>query len=282
MGELADQLIQFVNRYYIDPVIYDSGYNPVNTITWGLILGICVFGVVKLMKRMDVKIDERFIYSVIPFVLAGSSLRVLEDAGVFDAPLSYLFITPNIYFVVFILTLACLVLSKKLYDLEKIRNWHRLFSGFGLFWFLCNLITLLYFEDVQRPEAFFAIVLGGSSLAFLIYYISAKAGFSIITDRVNFTILWVHLLDASSTFVGVDFLGYYEKHVVPSYLIDLTGTALVMFPLKLAIFLPVIYILDTQFKDEESISLTMFVKMVIIVLGLSPACRNTLRMALGI
>jgi uncharacterized membrane protein len=78
-------------------------------------------------------------------------------------------------------------------------------------------------------------------------------------------------------------LGYYEKHVVPSYLIDLTGTALVMYPLKLAIFIPVIYVLDTQFNDsEESISLRTFVKMVIIVLGLSPATRNTLRMALGI
>lgn len=282
MGELTEQLIQFINRYYIDPVIYDSGYNPVNTITWGLILGICVFGVVKLMKRMDVKIDEHFIYSIIPFVLAGSSLRVLEDAGVFSAPLSYLFITPNIYFVVFIVTLFCLILSKKLYDAEKIKNWYHLFSGLGFFWFLCNLITLLYFEDIQRPNVFLTIVLLGSGLAFLIYYISAKTGFSIITDRVNFTILWVHLLDASSTFVGVDFLGYYEKHVVPAYLIDLTGTALVMFPLKLGIFLPVIYILDTQFKDEESISLTIFVKMVIIILGLSPACRNTLRMTLGI
>ncbi|MBP2029179.1 putative membrane protein [Methanohalophilus levihalophilus] len=282
MGELTDQLVQFINRYYIDPVIYDSGYNPVNTITWGLILGICVFGVVKLLQKMDVKIDDRFIYSVIPFVFAGSSLRVLEDAGIFSAPLSYLFITPNIYFVVFIVTTICLIFSKKLFDFGKIRNWHRLFSGIGLLWFLCNLVTLLYFEDIQRPDAFLAIVLFGSGLAFLIYYISTKAKFSIITDRVNFTILWVHLLDASSTFVGVDFLGYYEKHVVPAYLIDLTGTALVMFPLKLAIFLPVIYILDSQFKDEESISLTTFVKMVIIVLGLSPACRNTLRMTLGI
>ncbi|MDK2893075.1 DUF63 family protein [Methanohalophilus sp.] len=282
MGKFAEQLMQFISRYYIDPVIYDSGYNPVNTITWGLILGICVFGVVRLMKRMDVEIDEHFIYSVIPFVLAGSSLRVLEDAGVFSAPLSYLFITPNIYVVVFIVTLSCLVLSKKLYDIGKINNWHRLFSGFGFFWFLCNLITLLYFEDVRMPAVFLAIVLLGSGLAFLIFYISARAGFSIITDRVNLTILWVHLLDASSTFVGVDFLGYYEKHVVPAYLIDLTGTALVMIPLKLTIFLPVIYILDTQFKEDGSTSLTTFVKMVIIILGLSPACRNTLRMTLGI
>ena len=91
------------------------------------------------------------------------------------------------------------------------------------------------------------------------------------------------MLDASSTFFGVDFLGYYEKHVVPSFLIDLTGTASIMFPLKLIIFIPVIYILDTQFDDDdESRRLRELVKLTIIVLGLAPATRNTVRMVLGI
>jgi uncharacterized membrane protein len=91
------------------------------------------------------------------------------------------------------------------------------------------------------------------------------------------------MLDASSTFIGVDMLGYYEKHVLPSYLIDLTGTAFVMYPLKLVIFIPVLYILDNNFnEDEESRNLRTFVKLVILVLGLSPACRNTIRMVFGI
>jgi uncharacterized membrane protein len=282
MGEFTDQIIQFVNRYYIEPVIYDSGYNPVNTLTWGIILGICVFGVIRMLKKLDVRVDDRFIWSVLPFVLAGSSLRVLEDADVFSPPLSYLFITPNIYFVVFAVTVLCLVFSRKVYARGKPDDWYHLFSGLGLFWFFCNLAVLLSYEEIRNPAAFLVIVLGGTSLALLLYFLAKKGGFSILTDRINFMILWAHMLDASSTFVGVDFLGYYEKHVVPSYLIELTGTAFVMYPLKLSIFLPVIYILDTRFSDEESISLTTFVKMVIIILGLSPACRNTLRMALGV
>jgi uncharacterized membrane protein len=282
MGEFTDQIIQFVNRYYIEPVIYDSGYNPVNTLTWGIILGICVFGVIRMLKKLDVRVDDRFIWSVLPFVLAGSSLRVLEDADVFSPPLSYLFITPNIYFVVFAVTVLCLVFSRKVCARGKPDDWYHLFSGLGLFWFFCNLGVLLSYEEIRNPAAFLAIVLGGTSLALLLYFLAKKGGFSILTDRINFMILWAHMLDASSTFVGVDFLGYYEKHVVPSYLIELTGTAFVMYPLKLSIFLPVIYILDTRFSDEESISLTTFVKMVIIILGLSPACRNTLRMALGV
>jgi len=42
-------------------------------------------------------------------------------------------------------------------------------------------------------------------------------------------------------------------------------------------------VLDTQFEnDERSQNLKMLIKMVIIVLGLSPATRNTIRMMLGI
>jgi uncharacterized membrane protein len=232
---------------------------------------------------MKVEVDERFIYSIIPFILAGSSLRVLEDANVFSAPLKYLFITPNIYFVVFVVTLACLVVSKKFYDLGVVGDWKKTFAAAGGLWFLSNLYALLYFEDIVRPDALVLILVIGTLVAFSIYGLARWQGIGLITDRLNFTILWVHLMDASSTFIGIDMLGYYEKHVVPSYLIDLTGTALVMYPLKLAIFIPVIYVLDTQFNDsEESISLRTFVKMVIIVLGLSPATRNTLRMALGI
>ncbi|ADE36904.1 DUF63 family protein [Methanohalophilus mahii] len=283
MNTFTDKILQFVNKYYIEPIIYDSGYNPVNTLTWALILGVCVFGVIKLLDRMKVEVDERFIYSIIPFVLAGSSLRVLEDANAFSAPLKYLIITPNIYFVVFVVTLACLVVSKKLYDLGVAGDWKKTFAAAGGLWFLANLTALLYLEDIVRPDALVLILVIGTLVAFSIYGLARWQGIGLITDRLNFTILLAHLMDASSTFIGIDMLGYYEKHVVPAYLIDLTGTALVMYPLKLAIFIPVIYVLDTQFNDsEESISLRTFVKMVIIVLGLSPATRNTLRMALGI
>ncbi|NYT20083.1 MAG: DUF63 family protein [Methanosarcinales archaeon] len=283
MCPFVDKIMQFVNEYYLDPIFQDSGYNPVNTITWALILGICVFAVAKLLDKWNVKVDERFVFSIVPFVLAGSSLRVLEDAGVFEPPLSYLFITPNIYFVVFIGTVICLLFSRWLYSSGRVTDWNRSFALLGLGWFALNIIALLVVEDIERPFSLVAILSSGTLFAGAIYFLLEKVGWPYINDRLNLAIIWAHLLDASSTFIGVDTLGYYEKHVVPAYLIDLTGTALVMYPLKLAIFLPVIYILDTQFMaDEESRNLRTFVKMVIIILGLSPACRNTIRMALGI
>lgn len=280
---LIDKLTQFVNDYYIDPILHDSGYNIVNTITWAILLGICIFGVVKLLKRLDVQIDNKLTAAIVPFVLAGSSLRVIEDTGSIGAPLSYLFITPNIYFLVFAVTLCFLVLSKWIVTLKGSGDYMKIFAVCGLTWFVVNLMVLFYLENLVLPWVPVFVITTSSLVLYIIKSILDRAGLDLLKSRINIAILWVHFMDASSTIAGIDFLGYYEKHVVPAYLIDLTGTAFVMYPLKLSIFIPVLYLLDKHFdQDEESKTLKTFLKMVIIVLGLSPACRNTIRMAFGV
>lgn len=284
MDSLIDKISQFIHVYYLDPIMNDSGYNVVNTLTWALILGICIFGVYRLLNTLKVRVNPRFIASVLPFVLAGSSLRVLEDspAGIFDAPWSYLLITPNIYFLVFAVTVVCLWLSLRLHNAGFI-NFHVAFAGFGLLWFLGNLATLLYFEDVVLAYVPFFVLGAGGGMTLVFLGVARVLGSRIFTNPLNLSILMAHLLDASSTVIGIEKLGYYEKHVLPAYLIKLTGTALVMYPLKLIIFIGVLYVLDTQFEDDEETSrLRMLIKMVILILGLSPACRNTIRMTLGI
>jgi uncharacterized membrane protein len=285
MSFLIDKISQFINTYYLEPIRGDEGYNVVNTFTWAVILGICIFGIFKLLEKLEVKITPRFIASVLPFVLAGSSLRVLEDspAGIVHPPFSYLLITPNIYFLVFAITIGCLWISIRLQKAGLVKDFHLTFASFGLLWFFVNLVTLLHFENIVAPYVPLFVLGAGTGLTFIFYIIARHFKSSIFTDPLNLSILMVQLMDASSTYIGIDTLGYYEKHVVPSYLIDLTGTALVMYPLKLIIFIGVLYVLDTQFEDDErSLNLKVLIKMVILILGLSPATRNTIRMMLGI
>lgn len=285
MSFSLDQVLQFINTYYLEPIKGDEGYNPINTFTWAIILGICIFGVFKLLEKLEVKITPRFIASVVPFVLAGSTLRVFEDspAGIVHAPWSYLLITPNIYFLVFAITIICLWISIRLQRAGLVKDYHVCFAGLGLLWFLINLTVLLYFQSIVAPHVPIFVIGAGTGLTYIFYLVARHFKSSIFTDPLNLSILLVHFMDASSTFIGVDTMGYYEKHVLPSYLIELTGTALVMYPLKLIIFLGVIYVLDTQFEnDERSQNLKMLIKLVIIVLGFSPATRNTIRMMLGI
>jgi len=285
MSTLTDTISQFINTYYLDPIRGDEGYNIVNTFTWAIVLGICIFGIFKLLKKLEVKITPEFILSILPFVLAGSSLRVLEDspAGIFHPPFSYLLITPNIYFLVFGVTVVCLWFSIRLQKAGLVKDYHPVFAGFGLAWFILNLGTLLYFENIEAAYVPVFVIGAGTGLTFAFYLVARHFKSSIFTDPLNLSILLAHMMDASSTYIGIEKLGYYEKHVLPSYLIELTGTALVMYPLKLIIFVGVLYALDTQFeKDEESENLKMLIKMVILILGLSPATRNTIRMMLGI
>ncbi|WP_440947304.1 DUF63 family protein [Methanosarcina sp. T3] len=285
MSILTDKISQFINTYYLNPIKTDDGYNLVNTFTWAMVLGICIFGIFKLLKKLEVKITPGFILSILPFVLAGSSLRVLEDspAGIFHPPFSYLLITPNIYFLVFGVTVVCLWLSIRLQKTGLVEDYRPVFAGFGLAWFFLNLGTLLYFENIVAAYVPVFVIGAGTGLTLAFYAVARHFKSSIFTDPLNLSILLAHMMDASSTYIGIDRLGYFEKHVLPSYLIKLTDTALVMYPLKLIIFVGVLYALDTQFeKDEESENLKMLIKMVILILGLSPATRNTIRMMLGI
>lgn len=285
MNSLIDKILQFINTYYLDPIRNDEGYNLVNTFTWAIVLGICIFGVFKLLEKLEVKITPRFIASILPFVLAGSSLRVLEDspADIIHPPLSYLLITPNIYFLVFAITIGCLWLSIRLQKAGLVKDFHLIFAGFGLVWFFANMGILLHAQKVVAGYVPVFVIVAGTGITYAFYLVARHFKSSIFTDPLNLSILLAHLMDASSTYIGVDTLGYYEKHVVPTYLIELTGTALVMYPLKLIIFIGVLYLLDTQFDDDrQSSNMKMLIKLVILILGLSPATRNTIRMMLGI
>ncbi|MGM0405358.1 MAG: DUF63 family protein [Thermoplasmatota archaeon] len=106
----------------------------------------------------------------------------------------------------------------------------------------------------------------------------------IYLSMLNLLIAFSHFFDASSTYRGIEYYGYMEKHVLPSLLIDITGTALVMYVLKLMIVVGSIYILDVYLRDDlkDFKGVTVLVKFVLIVLGLSPGFRNMLRLAMGV
>lgn len=282
-------LQDFINKYYWHPIEGDLGYNPVNTVTWAIILGISIFYVAKLLMKLNIKADWKFITVIIPFIFAGSTLRVIqdynEDVQLINSPLQCLLVTPLIYVLMFVITVVLLIISIKLQRSGIVNDWKMAFGVAGILWTLVNLGILLSLLRITNPAALIVIFLMGAGLTILIYTVAKVTGHTIFTQRINISILLVHLLDASSTFYGMEFhtIEYTEKHVVPTFLIDLAGTASIMFPLKLMVFIPVIYILETQFNDdEESMHLKDVLKLTIIVLGLAPATRNTVRMVFGI
>jgi len=270
----------FINQYYINPIIYDTGYNPVNTITWAIILGLSLFGVVKLLDRLHLSVDEVFIFAVSPYIFAGGSLRVVEDAGIVAAPLKYLLITPLIYFFIFFVCVAILLVSVGLERISGIKYYWPFALG-GAVWSVLN-VWILYTTAVSFDSRIFVLILSvGAALAFLVFAIARILNFTLLKDRVNAYVLDGQLLDATATAFGLTFLPYAEKHVLPNFLIEATGTAFVMYPLKLIVTIPILFIVDEYLKSESR-NLTGLVKLAILTVGLAPAIRDTLRMTLGI
>jgi uncharacterized membrane protein len=282
-----DTLQQYIYKYYINGIINDTSYNPVDTVTYAILLGLSIFGVLKLLDKLKVEIDSRFIAAITPYILAGSALRVLEDSGVFAPPLRYLFITPVIYFFIFFVTITLLVIAIFLQRKGIVKDYHPFFGYAGVVWTLINMAVLLAVGTITNPIPAAAILILGVVSTGTVYTVSKMINFTLLIDGLNISILFAHLLDASSTFVGIDWLRYYEKHVVPTFFIDTLGNytnhpSLVMYPLKLLVFIPVLYMLDYKFDAEKEKKLINLMKLAILVLGLSPAVRNTLRLLMGV
>jgi uncharacterized membrane protein len=284
---IIDSFWHYIDKYYISGIIYDTSYNIVDTLTYAIVLGISLFWVLKLLGKLKVEIDTRFLISITPYVIVGSSLRVLEDSKFFTPPLKYLFVTPLIYFFMFAVTISMLAVAMDLERKGKIRAYHKLFGYAGATWAFFNIAMLIVYDGIVNPIPAAAILFLGITITGIIYFISRKINFRLLTDKVNISILFTHLLDASSTFIGMDWLNYYEKHVVPTFFIDLAGKftshpSIVMYPLKLIVFIPVLYMLDNDFEGEKEKKLIGLMKLTILVLGLSPAVRNTLRIMMGV
>jgi uncharacterized membrane protein len=243
----------------------------------------------KLLKKLDVEINKPFIAAVSPYIFVGASLRVMEDAELFSPPLSYLLITPLIYFLLFFCCVAILTISVKLSQSNGIGVRFQvsglrclaIFGLVGVIWLFVNLMILFGKEEIVLPWVLFAVIGISGIILLVIYTIGAKFGVNFLTEKLNVSVLAAHLLDASSSYIGIDKLGYTGKHVVEGVIVKYTGSAAGMFPLKLVILISVLYLLETQF-DEKDRELKNLVLLALLVIGLAPAVRNTLRMILGI
>ncbi|MCW3134900.1 MAG: DUF63 family protein [Methanophagales archaeon] len=282
---MLETIRQFIYAYYIHPITHDTGYNPVNTITWALLLVLCLFLALKLLKQLDIEVDESFIAALAPYIFVGASLRVMEDAELFSPPLSYMLITPLIYFLLFFCCVAILTISVELSRSNKIRNYVKNYNVplgvVGVMWFFVNLTILLRKEEIILPWVFFAVIGISGMILLAIYVIGAKFDVNFLIEKLNVSILAAHLFDASSSYIGIDLLGYGGKHVIEGIIVKYLGSAAEMYPLKLGILIPVLYLLDTRFEEEER-ELKNIVLLALLVIGLAPAVRNTLRMVLGV
>ncbi|MFH1106179.1 MAG: DUF63 family protein [Candidatus Aenigmatarchaeota archaeon] len=256
-----------LEEYFINPVVYETGkYNIVNTLAYGLILVASAYLVFEVLKRLKIKIDRNFACALLPFIALGAGLRVLRDAEVLK---SDIFITPGSYFVTFTIAFSALLLSIAAQRRFKIKYW-KIMLATGVL--LCAPVYLLLISMTTNATALAEIIL--ISIAWYVALTTVSKTAPQLLTKQNIMIISVHMLDASSTFVG-KYLGFVEEHVVAGALIPLFGPW-IMFPLKLAIVVPVLYFFDRDIKDRNYRN---WWKILVLILGLAPGIRNTMGIA---
>ncbi len=276
----------FIYKYYIDPIRYEQPYNAVETITYALILIVAVYLIYRWFKKSGFPLDGPFVLATLPYIVFGGMLRVIQDADMIQSDLQFLIVTPFIYFLIFFYTVGILILSHQLETRGLISNYLRVYAGVGIFSVLSVALVLISWGMTHTRIDLFvlAVILLMAAAATLMVFACMRyvLRWQYVTDPLYISLLFGQLLDASATSFGIDLhpsVQYIEQHVVGSALIDWTHTGFVMFPLKLAVLFPAVYIMET-YRKEANPAFWHLVILAMIVVGLAPGIRDMTRMIL--
>jgi uncharacterized membrane protein len=276
----------FIYKYYIDPIVYGQPYNIVDTLTYALVLILALYLIYRWLAHTKiVQVDTRFVLATLPYVVLGGLLRVVEDTGMISPPWQYLLITPLIYFVLFFFTIIALVVSAHAAKAGLVRDYARWYAAIGVAACIAIAGLLVWFglQNGMISIPVLATILGMGIVATFLVYAAMRylLGWTYAADPLYLALIFGQMLDASATSYGIDLheIDYMEVHVVGSNLIELTGTAFVMFPLKLAVLFPGIWILQ-RYRDEGPAILWHLIILAMITVGLAPGIRDMVRMVL--
>jgi uncharacterized membrane protein len=237
-------------------------YTLFNTLVYAIGFALASYLFFIFLKRFKIKIDKKLVISFSPFVLFGSSLRVLEDVGIVK---TVLFTTPLIYIFLGLLMIFTSSLSLMLQKKFGI-HYHKTAFFVGLFLSILNLSFL--FARIINFDAM-ALV-----LAFLLPWLILLR--LVKWKKENKAVLFSQIFDSIVTFVGVNFFGYKEMHVLPNFFIGIFGPASFIF-LKAFVVFSLLVFLDNCVKKKEERD---FIKLVIGMLGASTGIRDLLRILL--
>lgn len=274
---------EFIDKYYLEPLKQDSGYNLVNTLTWAIIFVIAIILIYNhFFKKKNIEIDRDFMISLIGWIIFGSTLRIIRDMKLIE---TIFLVTPIIYIVVFIPTFLTLLIGLHLKNTMKIKLMHT----WGLTSYTLSLINIIII--ISRAET---MNINGFLAVYAIWFpwfalitISSKLLSGRFPSNWNMIAIMSHMLDASGTFISMTYYGFIEKHVLGRTIIDFLETnnillingsgSWIMFALKLAV-IPIALLVIDRYSETETEK--KFLKMAIIILGLSIGIRNSLSVLL--
>lgn len=274
----------FIEDYFVHPIVSETGYNPVNTAVYAIIAIIALYFIWNTFRRKKIVIDKNFIYAVLPFVLLGSTISSLKDAvhagkflpitpihkAILDSGIynySYFTVTPGIYLVtaaILFITMGVLHLIKKSQYLGH--------AGLVL-WLFHFLLLIPFMQYIMDAIPILILTLIPTIIAWKYF-----------KNDIYSLIVAGHALDGAATFYVIDVFGpkveklYFEQHVVGGFIGATFGTFFAFYLVKLAISFGVAHLLKKEKEDEN---FKNFIALAIMIMGFAPGIRDVLRMVLG-
>jgi len=246
-------LYDFFYRYFVSP-----GYNIVNTTVYALLLIIGIYFIFLFLKKAKIKIDKKFAIAIAPFIIFGSVMRVIVDSKIIE---SFLFVSPTIYVVIPLLISIVLLIAILLEKKYKI-PYHKTLFLIGLI--LASFVILF----IKIVNLYGAILI----LLFMLPWLSLLT--IVKWSPENKIVSLLHIFDATTTFVSIEFFGYAEQHVFPQFFINIFGPFSFVLVKSFAIFLILTFI-DKQCKDKK---FKNYLKLIIGILGAATGSRDFLRL----
>jgi len=276
-------LIDFINRNYIEGIISDTSYNHFDMITYVIILFAGVYAVQKLLNKLRIKVDEEFVIATIPYIFMGSVFRVIEDADLLKPPVKYFFITPLIFFVIFAICFGTFLLTRYLEKIRKIKNYIHTYAIAGFVLSLAGIAILIYYGSSNwNPGILVYSLVPPVILTEIVRRVSPAVRMTYLRSRMYSFAVFSFMLDSFTTYIGVDLFGYINKHPFSSFLTSIFGTGAVLIPLSLILVILIIVMLEKDSREDKDKNEKYMLTLTLIVLGFSMGARNLLAMAFGV
>ena len=272
MGFLEDIYNEYFLRPVIDPTV--RGYNLVNTAVYvTLLLLISFFIIFPFLDRKGIKFDKKFALALLPYILFGSNVRVLEMLGHAQKSLNPLetgfwFITPGVWFLTFALTAIGLLASRKIMG----ENYHKLFAAIGLvFWIPVFLFVAIHYTMwLAFIGTIIAIILVGQIVKFAVGKFTKTV---LMKDEMNFLAMQGQAIDGTATAIAISFFNFTEQHPLSAGIIDVNPALFVI--VKIVLILAILHYAEKDIKKEN---LRNFFKLFLIILGFATGMASVFKL----
>ena len=273
-------LQEFFFEYFCEPIMNPSvqGYNLVNTGFYAIILFLAVFYfVAPFLKKQDIKIDFGFALAIIPFILFGAGLRVLNDIGIFQKTcnpfdINFFTFTPGIWIAVAGITIASLFIAKKLSKTSS--EFNKKFGLIGLLF--CLPILIFEIINFKAWGGFVMVLIIGVVLVVLTKIIAELRIKDFFKDKLNILVVAGQILDGTATFVATDIFNCGEQHPLSESILGVHPALFILIKILLALL--IIYYIDRDVKDKRFATV---IKLAVIILGFATGGRDLLTLAIG-